>query len=76
MARRRSMRLAMTWPRQPAAVAGKLHAINLMLLQVGPANVHFFDIATQSAAECQLRVISGSADNVDGLRRTRPVYLS
>ena len=26
-----------------------------MLLQVGPANVHFFDIATRCAAECQLR---------------------
>jgi hypothetical protein len=35
-----------------------------MLLQVGPANVHFFDIATQSAAECQLRVKGCHAEQV------------
>ena len=32
-----------------------------MLLQACPANVHFFDIATRCAAECQLRVRLGKA---------------
>jgi hypothetical protein len=30
----------------------------------------------EKKAECRLWVISGSADHVDGLPRTRPVYLS
>ncbi len=34
-----------------------------MLLQACPANVHFFDIATRCAAECQLRVRLGRADH-------------
>jgi hypothetical protein len=33
-------------------------------------------LATQRPRECRLGVISGSADHVDGLPRTRPVYLS